>query len=382
MLEIVRNFMKVPLCKPYFDEKENEAVREVLDSGWLAHGPKTKEFEKLFADYIGVRHAIAVNSCTSGLQLVLQAFDLRGGEVIIPSFTFVATANAVVNTRCKPIFADIKYDTCNIDPDDIEKKITKDTIVIMPVHYAGQSADMDRIMDLANKHNLMVIEDSAETIGGTYNNKKTGSFGMGVFSFYPTKNITTAEGGMITTNDSKLADKIEALKAHGVSSSAFERERKEKPWLRDAIYAGYNYRLPDVLAAIGITQLKKLEEMNDLRRAHASYLNENLPKEFMDLPVEDARAKHVYQMYTVKLHDNIDRTKFLKFLREKEVGASVHFDPPVHRQSFYKNYYVSLPVTEKVSERIVTLPMFPGLKKEELDYMIEVIYDALKVSSL
>ncbi|MBI2673317.1 DegT/DnrJ/EryC1/StrS family aminotransferase [Candidatus Woesearchaeota archaeon] len=371
--------MKVPLCKPYFDEKENEAVKEVLDSGWLAHGPKTKEFEKLFADYIGVKHAIAVNSCTSGLQLALHASDLRG-EVIIPSFTFVATANAVINAGCKPIFADIKYDTCNIDPDDVENKITKDTVAIMPVHYAGQSVDMDRIMDLANKHNLVVIEDSAETIGGTFNDKKTGGFGIGVFSFYPTKNITTAEGGMITTNDSELAHKIEALKAHGVSSSAFERERKEKPWLRDAIYSGYNYRLPDVLAALGIVQLKKLEEMNRLRRAHACYLNENLSKEFMDLPVEDARAKHVYQMYTIKLHDNIDRTKFLKFLRDKEIGASVHFDPPVHKQSFYKNHNASLPVTEKVSEKIVTLPMFPGLKKEELDYIIKVINEAIKFS--
>ncbi len=379
MLEVVRSFMKVPLCKPYFDDEEHTVVKEVLDSGWLAHGPKTKEFEKLFADYIGVKHAIAVNSCTSGLQLALQALNIKG-EVIIPSFTFVATANAVVNAGCKPVFADIKYDTCNIDPDDVENKITKDTIAIMPVHYAGQSVDMDKIMDLANKHNLIVIEDSAETIGGTFNQRKTGSFGIGVFSFYPTKNFTTGEGGMITTNDSEFADLIATYKAHGISKSAFEREKETKPWLRAAILPGYNFRMCDVNAAIGLVQLKKLDQMNELRRKHAEYLNNNLPKENMDLPVEDAKAKHVYQMYTVKLHDNVDRTKFLKFLREKEIEASVHFDPPVHKQPAYSSYKVSLPVTEKVSNRIITLPMFPGLKKEELDYMLEVIYDAVKVS--
>lgn len=371
--------MKVPLCKPYFDDEEHKAVKEVLDSGWLAHGPKTKEFEKLFADYIGVKHAIAVNSCTSGLQLALQALNIKG-EVIIPGFTFVATANAVVNAGCKPVFADIKYDTCNIDPEDVENKITKDTIAIMPVHYAGQSADMDKILKIAEKYNLKVIEDSAQTIGGTFNEKKTGSFGIGVFSFYPTKNITTGEGGMITTNDSEFADLIATYKAHGINKSALEREKGTKPWLRAAVLPGYNFRMCDVNAAIGLVQLKKLDQMNELRRKHAEYLNRNLPKEHMDLPVEDSNVKHVYQMYTVKLHDNLDRTKFLKFLREKEIEASVHFDPPVHKQPAYSNYNVSLPITEKVSDRIVTLPMFPALKKEELDYMIEVINDTVKFS--
>jgi perosamine synthetase len=364
--------MNIPLCIPSIGKEEIALVEEVLKSGWLAHGPKNSQFEKNFAEYIGVEHAVSLNSCTSALQLALQAQNITG-EVIVPSFTFAASANAIVTAGAKPVFVDIEYDSCNIDPIKIKEAISKKTQAIMPVHYAGQSCKMDEIMEIAKKYSLKVIEDSAETVGGTFKGKKTGSFGTGCFSFYPTKNITTGEGGMVTTNDRELAEKVKALRAHGITSTAFEREKKEKPWLRAAEYAGYNYRLCDILAAIGIVQLSKVDKMNELRRKHAEYLTKNL-KDIKGIatPVEHKDCRHVYQMYTIKLKDGLDRTRFIQKLKEKGIGATVHFDPPVHEQPFYKNFaHSSLKVTEEVSKTIVTLPMYPDLKKEELDFMID-----------
>ena len=370
--------MNIPLCKPFINEKEIELVKEVLESGWLAHGPKNKEFEELFSKYIGAKKAVSVNSCTSALHLSVEALSITG-EVIVPSFTFVASANSIVTGGAKPVFCEVDYDTCNMDPKSVKKAITPKTQAIMPVHFAGQSCKMGEIIEIAQKHNLKVIEDSAETIGGTFNGKKTGSFGdIGCFSFYPTKNITTGEGGMVTLNDEELAKKLSALKAHGILSSTYEREKENKPWLRAATYAGYNFRLCDVLAAIGIAQMGKLDEMNDLRRKHARYLSKNLCNIIqIDIPVELKECKHVYQMYTLKVK-GIDRTKFIVKLREKGIGASVHFDPPVHTQPFYKNSRWNLPVTEKVAKSIVTLPMFPSLTREELDYIIDCVDYTIK----
>lgn len=371
--------MNIPLCIPNIGEEELSEVKKVLDSGWLAHGPKTKEFEEEFAKYISVKNAVSVNSGTSALQLAIKSLN-KHGEIIVPSFTFVASVNAIINADCKPVFADIKYDTCNIDPADVKKKVTSRTIAIMPVHYAGQACEMSKLIEISEKNNLEIIEDSAETIGGTYKDKKTGSFGIAnCFSFYPTKNITCGEGGMVTTDDKEIASKIATLKAHGISSSAYEREKKEKPWLRIADLAGFNYRLCDILAAIGLVQLKRLDKMNEARRKHAVYLNKNLDFEYIDLPVEQKDCKHVYQMYTIKVSNKIDRTKFVLELRKKGIGASVHFDPPVHLQSFYANKNYKLPVTEKVANSIVTLPMYPQLKKEELDFVIESVKDVLKI---
>ena len=370
----------IPLCIPNIGDEEVQAAVEVMKSGWLTHGPKNTEFEEEFAKYIGVKRAISLNSCTSALHMAIQALGIRG-EVILPSFTFVASANAVITAGARPVFADIYYDTCNINPDDIEEKITENTEAIMPVHYGGQSCEMDRIIEIANKHHLAVIEDSAETIGGEYKGKKAGSFAIGCFSFFPTKNITTGEGGMFTTNDDVLADKVKALIGHGISSTAFAREKSEKPWFRSASFAGYNFRMSNILAAIGVEQLKKLDEMNEKRRAHANYLSEGLKDiDEIDLPVEDKFCRHVYQMYTIKLK-NQDRDNFVRQLRKKGIGASVHFDPPVHKQAYYvENGYgkVDLPVTEKVAISIVTLPMYPQLTQKELDTIISTIRDIVQ----
>lgn len=370
----------IPLCIPDIDENEIRAVIEVLKSGWLTHGPKNHELEEMFAEFIGVKHAITMNSCTSALYLTIKALGIRG-EVILPSFTFVASANALINAGAKPVFADIEYATCNIDAQSIEEKITENTEAIMVVHFAGQSCDMDPIMEIAQKKGLAVIEDSAETIGGEYKGKKTGSFAVGCFSFFPTKNITTGEGGMLTTDDEKLAEKVRALLGHGISSTTFKREKAERPWFRSASYAGYNFRMSNILAAIGVEQMKKLDLMNQKRREHAAYLNDALKDiNEISLPVEIDSRKHVYQMYTIKV-ENIDRDRFVKELRKKGIYASVHFDPPVHLQPYYMENYLlpdgSLPVTTLVCSRIVTLPMYPGLTQSDLDHIADVIRNCL-----
>ncbi|MCY3021877.1 MAG: DegT/DnrJ/EryC1/StrS family aminotransferase [Planctomycetota bacterium] len=363
----------IPLCIPDMDDAEVQAVAAVLKSGWLAHGPMNHEFEKLFAQFAGVPCAVSLNSCASALFLAMRASGITG-EVILPSFTFVASANAVVTGGATCVFADIDYDTCCIDPAHVEALITPRTEAIMPVHYGGQAADMARLAAIARKHKLRIIEDSAEAIGATCAGKPTGSWGIGCWSFYPTKNIATGEGGMLTTDDVALADRVRAMAGHGIASSTWAREKKEKPWLRAATFAGYNMRMSNVLAAIGVVQMKKLERMNDARRKHAARYDALLKKEFFDLPVEAPGRKHVYQMYTVKLK-GADRSTFLADLRAQGIGATVHFDPPVHTQPFYAEQLgfgtLELPVTMKVSSTIVTLPMYPGMSEDDVGLVAE-----------
>lgn len=366
--------IKISLSKPSIGKEEIKAVQKVLSSGWLTHGPKNQEFEERFARYVGTKYAVSLNSCASALFAVIKVLDLRG-EIILPSFTFVASANAVVTAGAKPVFADVDWATGNIDPDDIERKITKKTQAIMPVHFAGQSCEMDKIMRIAKKHKLWVIEDSAEAIGAAFKNKKTGSFGIGCFSFFPTKNITTGEGGMITTNDKELIKKIKTLMGHGIPKLTDQRIKDVKPWYRAATMAGYNFRMSNILAAVGVEQMKKIDKMNILRRKQAAYLNKYLKDiSEIEIPLQARNCKHVYQMYTIKLRKG-NRDMFVKKLKKKGIEASVHFDPPVHLQSFYVKSYkhkkVDLPVTEKLSKSIITLPMYPGMKKKQLDYIVK-----------
>lgn len=370
--------MKVALAKAVIGNEEQEAVRKVLASGWLTDGPKNEEFEEIFAKFLGVKHAFTVNSCTSALFVALKALDIKG-EVIVPSFTFVASANAIVTAGARPVFADIEYGTCNIDVNQLENLITKKTEAIMPVHFAGQPAQMDTIMALARKYKLAVIEDSAETIGAKYKGKQAGSFGIGCFSFFPTKNITTGEGGMVTTNDSSFAVKMKTLIGHGIQKSAFKRQKARKPWYRNATMAGYNFRMSNLLAALGVEQMKRLKKMNALRQKYSGFLNRKLKENSaIDLPVNAKSAQHVYQMYTIKLRDPRRRDRFVHNLRRSGVEASVHFDPPVHLQQFYKKHFPArknqLSVTERVANSIVTLPMHPLLTKNELNHIIKTIY--------
>ena len=372
----------VKLCLPDVGNDEIEKIKEVINSKWLAHGIYNKEFEEKFAKYIGVKYAVTLNSCTSAIQLALESHNITK-EVILPSFTFVASANAIVKAGATPVFADVEYSTGNLDPEKIEELITKNTQAIMPVHYGGQVCDMERIMEIAEKHNLIVIEDSAETLGGTHYGKQAGSFSTACFSFFPTKNIAVGEGGVLTTNNEEVAKTVKALSAHGISKHTLEREKQDKNWYRDAYIAGYNYRMPHMSAAIGIVQLEKLEKMNEKRRKIAELYKKNLISlNQIDLPVEKDNNKHVYQMYVIKLKDSNSekRDKLVQKLREKDIEASVHFSPPVHLQTFYKNkfYHKDLSVTEKLADISITLPMYSSMLEEDALKVVSALKQSLK----
>lgn len=262
----------------------------------------------------------------------------------------------------------------------IERLINPDTQAIMPVHYGGQSADMTAIMQLAEKYKLHVIEDSAETIGGTHHGKMAGSFGVGCFSFYPTKNLTTGEGGMLTTDNDDLAGKVKALLAHGIDKSTYEREAKEKSWFRAASLIGYNFRMSNILAAIGVEQLKKLPEMNRKRQVNSDTLTKGLSSiPGVQVPTEKPENKHVYQMYTIRVNPDI-RDDFVRQLNSRDIGASIHFFPPVHEMVPYRGPEFrkdDLPVTEKVIREIVTLPMYPQMEEEDISYLVDSVKETL-----
>ena len=372
---------EIPLCLPDITAAEEDAVLEVLRSNWLTHGPKNNEFETMFAKYIGVKRALSLNSCTSALFLTILALGIKG-EVILPRFTFVATANAVLAAGAKPVFADINFETLNMNPEAVAAKIGPRTEALLIVHFGGQACDMDAFTSLAERRGLALIEDSAETIGGEYHGRKTGSFGTGCFSFFPTKNMTTGEGGMVTTNDEALADRIFALIGHGIKTTTQDRQSGLQPWRRSAALVGYNFRLTNFQAAIGVEQLRRLDRMNEARTRHAEYLSAKLAQKApaLELPVTRPGRKHVWQMYTVKVGADKDRDQFVLALREKGVAASVHFDPPVHQQAYYMAHgynQTGLPVTEEAARRIVTLPMYPALTQADLDFIADNVARAL-----
>jgi perosamine synthetase len=364
-------FMDVPLCKPCIGSDELDAVVSVLKQGWLAHGEFNHRFEKAFCELLGLANAVSLNSCTSALELALKANNI-GGEVIVPSMTWVATANAVVNCGATPVFCDVDVASRNVTAADIESRLSPRTESVIPVHFGGQPCALDDIAALCAKRNLLLIEDSAETLGATWQGRQAGTFGIGCFSFFPTKNITSGEGGMLATNDSGMAAKVRTLASHGVASSTFEREKRQRPWLRAATMPGHNYRLSNVLAAIGYHQLRRLADMNAARIAVAGRYDEAFANtDLIEAPKIAEGATHVYQMYTVRV-DAAIRTELLARLRAQGIGASVHFDPPVHRQPYYLQRYPDqdLPATEELAATLVTLPMFPQMTEAEQSHVI------------
>jgi perosamine synthetase len=366
----------IPLARPLIGQQEVNNVIKVLKSGWLTHGEFNLELETLLKKHFRVKHACLVNSCASALLVSLLALDLpSGAEVVLPSFTFTASANAIILAGLKPVFAEVDYQTGNLNVAKLESYLTKKTVAIMPVHFAGQCCDMPSIMKVAKKYRLKVIEDSAECIGGKWGKKYAGTFGnLGCFSFWATKNITTGEGGAVITNNQRSAEKIRTLSAHGISSSTFQREKETKPWFRNATSAGFNFRLSNLQAAVGVAQFKKLNSLNQRRRRLAHRLTKQLSSiQGLITPYEEEKAYHVYQMYVLKL-ENIDRTQFIKKLKAKGIQASVHFDPPVHQQTFYKKFADrKLPITDELSRTEVTLPLYPGMRFKDIDYIASVI---------
>ena len=371
---------KVPFFIPWITDEDKKAVLEALTSRWLTGGPRAREFEKMFARYLVTKHAIAVNSCTAALHLAMRALGIGpGDEVIVPVFTFAATANAPIFVGAKPVFADIDEKTFNISPKGIQNKITEKTKAIIVVHYGGQPCDMKEIMQIAKRHNLHVVEDCAHSLGAEYMNQKTGSIGtIGCFSFYPTKVITTLEGGMVTTNDEEIAKQIKILREHGMTKGAFNRE-KTATWYYDVVDLGYNYRLNEVQAALGISQLKRIEEINK-KRIEASHYYTHKLKEIKGiiLPYEAKDRTHVYHLYVLRVTEGygINRDELYKKLSAKGIGLSVHYTP-LHLLTFYKRNLGckkgDFPIAEQISREILSLPLFPLISKVQIDYVVKEI---------
>lgn len=373
--------MNTPLCIPNLGREEEEVVIEVLRSGWLAHGPYNKKLEESFVNMIGCKHAIAMNSCTSALEVAIKVSGIKG-NVLVPSFTWVASANSIVTSGANPVLVDVDFATRNTTVENLEAGVDSKTEAVMIVHYGGQPCNMTEIVAFCNKHNLLLIEDSAETLGATWEGKQVGSFGLGCFSFFPTKNITTGEGGMLTLQDDSLLVKAKAIMAHGVSSTTHDRETIQKPWERSAIMAGHNYRLSNILAAIGYVQFKKLDQMNLNRQQIANRYNVLLNSS--GLPIQTPKvvngATHVYQMYTITVPKEL-RDDLVMYLRSKEIGASVHFYPAVHQQPFYKEGFrrTDLSNTEKLVNELITLPIYPTMSFEQVEFVVEQIHNFFRL---
>lgn len=345
----------IPIAHPIIGDEEKQAVLAVLESGQLAQGQVVKEFEEHFAAWVGVRHAVATSNGTTALHLALLAHGLgEGDEVITSPFTFIASANSVLYTGARPVFVDIEPDTFNIDPKLIEGAITGKTKAIMPVHLYGNPADMTRIMDIAERHGLKVIEDAAQAHGAKVNGEAVGSFGTGCFSFYPTKNMTSGEGGMITTNDDAVADRARLLRAHGA------RERYTHEML------AYNFRMTDIHAAIGNAQLAKVDGWTRQRQRNAASLTHLLGDDIAT-PVTRDWAEHVYHQYTVRIPGG--RRDLPERLAELGIGTGVHYPVPVHQQPMYKQlgYTDSLPQAEQAAREVLSLPVHPSLMDTDID---------------
>ena len=352
---------KIYLSRPQFIEEDYKVMKKSLKTGWLTHGPNNLKFEKKLCSLINVKYAVSMNSCTSALECALKVIKKKG-EVIIPSWTWVATANVVINTGNIPVFADVEINSRNIAADEIKKCITKKTIAVIVVHYGGLPCEMDNIMKLVRRNNIELIEDSAETLGATWKKKHTGSYGIGCFSFFPTKNITTTEGGMLTTNNKKKYIEAKKLIAHGINKS-----KKKYFWNREADLPGHNFRLPNHLAALGVSQLNRLKKFHKKRNEIANHYDKFLSKfsDVITIQSVNKNLTHSYQMYSCLVKSNY-RNNFLFFLKKKGIEASVHFDPPLHKQKYLAKYKKKLLNTETLAKEIVTLPMYPGLKKREI----------------
>ncbi|MBU4222562.1 MAG: DegT/DnrJ/EryC1/StrS family aminotransferase [Euryarchaeota archaeon] len=362
----------IPIAKPLIGEEEINAVTEVMRSGTIAEGQKVKDFEAAFADHTGTSHAVAVNSGTAALHAALLSHNIGAGdEVITTPFTFVATSNSVLFTGARPVFADIDEKTFNIDPESIIEKITPRTKAIIPVHLYGQAADMKKIMEIAEDHDLIVIEDACQAHGATYEGRKVGSFGTGTFSFYPTKNMTTGEGGMITTDDKNIAQRARMIRSHGSKQRYFHE------------MLGYNLRMTDIAAAIGLVQLRKLDDFNRARISNARYLSEKLNKiTGLKLPVIDRRCGHVFHQYTLRISSSsVSRDEVVSFLNNKGIGTGIYYPLPIHKQPFYKEMGFNdfLTISEKAATEVFSLPVHPAINTADLDMISEVTRDALKI---
>ena len=373
----------IPFFIPWITKSDKVAIMDALDSPILTVGPKINEFERLFSKFTGAKYAIGVSNATTALYLSLKALGIgRGDEVIIPDITFVATANAVIHTGATPVLADVE-DDLNISTESIKKKITKKTKVILPVHFAGKVCDIRSIKDIAKSNNLLLLEDCAHAIGARYKGQHVGTFGnAGCFSFYPTKNITTIEGGMIITNSLKVANYARIARNHGMTKTLTQRYSHGKPWDYDVMEAGYNFRLDEIRAALGINQLKRIESLNSLRRKAFRYYNFKFRNiEDIVIPTIKDDDSHACHLYIIKIGEKcrISRDELFKKIIKDNVTTTVHYKP-LHKFSAYKKIsgnVKDLKNSEKLYTRILSLPFYPQISKKTQDRVVECIKMAI-----
>ncbi len=375
--------LSIPITKPSLGEEEARAPVESIKSGWVTQGPKVAEFEKAVAAYVGARHGIATTSCTTGLHLALATIGVGpGDEVIVPSFTFIASANAILYTGATVVFADIDPKTYNVDPNDVEKRVTKRTRAIMPVDQIGLACDIEAINDIARRHGLEVVEDAAPAIGETYTGRRVGSNAhQTVFSFHPRKVITTGEGGMITTDDDALAERARKLRAHAMSVSDLDRHRSDRVIIERYDELGFNYRMTDIQASIGLVQIRRLDELLAARRARAERYNRELPAlRGIQIPYVPPYAEHTYQSYCVRLTPDcrLDREELMMNLLRRGI-ATRRGVMASHLEKVYRDRVgeVRLPVTEQATRTTMLIPLYASMTDEEQSYVIDALREEL-----
>ena len=370
--------MRIPLFKSYWEDDDVEAVSKVIKRGtYWAAGPEIGQFEKKIAEFIGTKYAIIFNSGTSALHTLLLAHNIKDKEVIVPSFTFISTANAVILAGGKPIFAESEPDTFGLDAEDVKKRITDKTKAIIPLHYGGfPSKDIKKLRKIADENNILLIEDAAESLGASLNGKKVGTFGhSAIFSFCQNKIISTGEGGVIVTDSEEIYQKAKLIRSHGRVETT--EDYFSSTGDNDYIGAGYNFRMSTMSAALGLAQLNKIQKIIDLRRECGHYLSGYLSKiEQITVPKELEGHYQVYQMYTIQLLNEKTRDTLQDYLTKNGIMSKVYFNP-VHLKEIYAKQYCykkgDLPKTEFLSKRILTLPLHPNLNKEDLDFIISII---------
>ena len=373
--------IKVPFFSPSISNLDKKVVSEALNGKLLTNGPRLTQFEKKFARFVNSRYAVGVSNATAGLHLSLKVLGVgKNDEVIVPDMTFVATANAVLLSGAKPVLVDVEKETMNISPESIFASLSKRTKAIIPVHFAGRPCNMKKIMGIAKSKKLFVIEDCAHAIGTRIDGKHVGTFGdFGCFSFYPTKNITTLEGGMVISKNKKLSECVKILRNHGISHSLVERYSKGYPWEYDIKEAGYNYRLDEIRSALGLSQLNKINEMNEKRKNAFKYYNKflmNIPG--ISIPSEEDlnyNSCHLYVLRILKNRFPISRDQLFQELLSAGVRTTVHYKPLNKFSIFRKLGKIGdkLKNSNELYDEILSLPLYPDIKKEEQKIVIKII---------
>jgi len=371
---------------PLISEDEIEEVAAALRSGWIGTGPRVQEFERRFAEYVGARCAVALNSCTAGLHLALKVLGVGpGDEVVTTPLTWCATANVIVHVGARPVFADVDPRTGNLDPERVEAAVTSKTRAILPVHYAGRACDMDALLDIARRHDLRVVEDAAHAIEATWKGRKVGSIGhVTAFSFYANKNLTTAEGGMATTDDPDLAERIRRLSLHGVSADAWKRFRSDGPAHVEVVEPGYKYNMTDLQAALGLRQLDKIEAYLRRREALWEYYDRALAGLPLILPAPAEpgcrHARHLYAVLVDQERSGIGRDALRAELRRRNIGTGLHY-LALHLQPFYRRLLGmkrgDLPNAEYISDRTLSLPLSPRVTQEDAADVVSALHEVL-----